>query len=304
MSPVRRELVPVDWDWLVEPLDDSLVAAGLGTSAYHLKDLARLPLHAIRLILEPFLPAMERALGPITTGRGGPEPLGREVLGAGYEGIVIGAYLVDLDEPVVIKLGGLIEPYHPVSSDFVASAQIVGEDIPGVAKVYGVWAFELVGKKAQGTELLALVRERVSTDWAEFERLVPLEGPPRPGRHPDHQWPLDEFWDGVRDWMPAIATACLYGRPPESVAQGWPGEGGVQEFLEWQSWPPAQSFFEGIRNLAARRICAGDDIKRDNMGWRFGPDGMPELVILDLGLSDAAGDWTESPRRPNRRRRR
>lgn len=234
----------------------------------------------LQALIAAFLPAIERDTQV-------PLRINYEQYHCGDEGCVYFARCATLGD-VVLKIGinqFYDEAYGDKASDFLVSAQIVGLFLPGVARVFGVW------QKDQ--EYFALLRERVSTDWLLFRSAEAgcLSQMPDP----------DED-EGVND-----VEAALYQVGQRHHRDCAPGEHGFIDdedarlvLVEYG----LSSLRVGLTALKKHGICAGFDLRLDNVGYRR-VSGGHEAVMLDIGTAAPEGQpFVKEPRVANCRGKR
>lgn len=194
-------------------------------------------------ILEHFRPSIERDL------RARLHLERFRVTGRGSEGEGGEARLGHL--PVWCKVGRSYGPTVDMYADYAAAAQVVGLELPGVARVYGVWVSD--------TGHYAVVRELVSTDWRAYARA-----------HDTDPLTLERAVDDLSWAFRPVMWACIRGteRPEHQ-----PAPYGLGPVLD------------GLSALAREGVCAGIDLDLRNLGFR--PDTL-EPVLVDLGLALAA----------------
>ena len=204
----------------------------------------------VRALVEDMRPVIEGQTGArFTALRRGP---------CGSEGCIFYARHARYG-PVVLKVG--YRPYWTMRGDrpdFEAGALMVGSQPLGVVRTYGVW-------QSRRTKAYALLRERVHQDWCRFRRERSVQA--------------GAFWRAMgRIYLYGVdhAKACRKG---SRVV--WPRRGLRQEVVAAGFGP----VLAGLEAMRRRGICAGADLHEGNLGWRRGPAGRPEVVILDLGFS-------------------
>lgn len=226
---------------------------------------------AVTSAIDLFRPAIERDT------RGRFSVVAHGDMGGGMEGRVVAGRHPHLGE-VVLKVGDPWRSWYVAEeSDYAIATQLVGEDMPGIAKVFGVWRHE-------ASALHAILRERVSTNWSDFIDAAGVSA---------YAWDLAA--QQLETLGPAMWTACLRGRSVLAVVSRRPRQvarihaGGMEGALA------------GLLALYGRDVCAGGDLGRRNLGWRLDAAGRPEAVIIDLGPSRSlrGGRWEHGPRASN-----
>ena len=213
-----------------------------------------------KAILTALKPATEAAMGGLLTDV--------HPIACGFEGCAFSAEHPKLGH-VVLKVGRLrqdkMERYDPML-DYEAAAKILRARIPGVATVHGL--VTSVGTKRNAGYVL--VKERVSTDWAAYTAATGVTAAQ-----------LAKGDDILSNAGVESADACNDGDPWPRVHKNH------QAVLDRTG---LAGVLRGVKKLKSFGICAGEDVKIENLGWRAGPSGKPEVVIIDLGYTQQLDD--------------
>lgn len=198
-----------------------------------------------KAVLGLFLDRIEATMGPLRVRVGSRD--------CGGEGCVYRGSSPEFGD-VVVKVGPGRSLDRRYRSDFTTSRAVQGQRIPGIAMVHlvlsdGPWR--------------ALVRELVSTDWRTYAKAMEV--------------PFEVVDLGLRALIDVTKTMhrrCATGvGPVDHRTLSAVQEAGLTPVLD------------GIEALHGMNVCVGTDVHRRNVGWRLDPEGQPEPVILDLGMS-------------------